>query len=367
MNQLARYIILATTLAIILFLLWYFSSIVAYILISAVLSLVGKPIVDLVSKIKIKGWHPPKIIGATLALLTLWMLFILFFRVMIPLVINQVNQLSSVNVPQMIASFNEPINQFDSFIREYLPASAREFSLQDFLIDKISSVFHVGMLSDLFSSTASLLGNLVITAFSVTFITFFFLRDESLFFDGVAILFPAKLEQNLRHALISINKLLRRYFIGIFIQSTLIMILDTIGLTIVGVNFQTAVVIGLIAGILNLVPYVGPLAGTIIGVLIGIATNLDLNFSTQMVPLIIYMLIVFGTVQLIDNFVFQPLIFSNSVNAHPLEIFIVLLIAGSVGGILGMLLAIPGYTVLRVFAKEFFNKFRVVQKLTQKI
>jgi predicted PurR-regulated permease PerM len=86
-----------------------------------------------------------------------------------------------------------------------------------------------------------------------------------------------------------------------------------------------------------------------------------------MMPLLIFMTVVFVSVQLIDNFVFQPLIFSNSVHAHPLEIFIVLLIAGSVGGILGMLLAIPSYTVLRVFAKEFFNKFRVVQKLTKKI
>jgi predicted PurR-regulated permease PerM len=94
---------------------------------------------------------------------------------------------------------------------------------------------------------------------------------------------------------------------------------------------------------------------------------LQLDFATGMLPLMGYMLVVFIIVQLIDNFVFQPLIFSNSVNAHPLEIFIVLLIAGSLGGILGMLLAIPGYTVLRVFAKEFFNKFRLVQKLTEKI
>lgn len=367
MNQLARYIIIGTSFAIVLFLLWYFSSIVVYILVSAVLSLVGKPIVDLVSKLKIRGWHPPKIIGAAIALIALWSVFILFFRVMIPLVISQVNELSTVNVQGMVASFNEPINQFDAFIQEYLPASAQDFSLQEFLVDQVSGVFHVGMLSSFFSSTASLLGNLIIAAFSVTFITFFFLKDERLFFEGVSILFPEKFEQNLRHALISVNNLLRRYFIGIFIQSMCIMTLDTIGLSLVGVNFQTALVIGLIAGILNVVPYVGPLVGTIIGILIGVATNLHLDFSTELIPFIVYMAIVFGTVQLIDNFVFQPLIFSNSVNAHPLEIFLVLLVAGSLGGILGMLLAIPGYTVIRVFGKEFFNKFRVVQKLTEKI
>ncbi|HPF94109.1 MAG TPA: AI-2E family transporter, partial [Tenuifilaceae bacterium] len=120
-------------------------------------------------------------------------------------------------------------------------------------------------------------------------------------------------------------------------------------------------------GILNVIPYVGPIIGTVLGLIIGVATNLDMNFATEMMPMLIFMLVVFVSVQLIDNFVFQPIIFSSSVHAHPLEIFIVLLIAGSVGGKLGMLLAIPSYTVLRVFAKEFFNNFRVVRKLTEKI
>lgn len=367
MNQLARYIILATGLAIVLFLLWYFSSIVAYVLVSAVLSLIGKPIVDLVCKIKIKGWSPPKLIGAIISLATLWFLFILFFRVMIPLVISQINELSTVNVPSMISNFNEPLIQIDAFIHEYLPASAKDFSIQEYLVDKVSSVVNVGILTQFFSSTANILGNLIIAAFSISFITFFFLKDEGLFFEGVIIFFPEKFEKNIAHALISINKLLRRYFVGIVFQSFGIMTLDTIGLLIVGIPFQTALVIGLFRGILNVIPYVGPIVGTVLGIIIGVATNLDMDFSTQMAPMLIYMFLVFIIVQIIDNVVFQPLIFSNSVNAHPLEIFIVLLIAGSVGGILGMLLAIPGYTVIRVFAKEFFNNFRVVRKLTEKI
>jgi predicted PurR-regulated permease PerM len=367
MNQLARYIILGTGLAIVLFLLWYFSSIVAYVLVSAVLSLIGKPLVDLVCKIKIKSWHPPKIIGALIAISTIWFLFILFFRVMIPLVISQIDELNTVNVPSMIANFKGPLIQIDDFIHQYLPSSAKEFSIQSYLIDKVSTVVNVGILTQFFSSTANILGNLIIAAFSITFITFFFLKDEGLFFEGITIVFPEKFEKNIRHALISINSLLRRYFVGIVLQSTGIMILDTLGLILVGLPLKTALVIGLFRGVLNVIPYVGPIIGTALGLIIGIATNLDMHFTTQMMPLLIFMTVVFVSVQLIDNFVFQPLIFSNSVHAHPLEIFIVLLIAGSVGGILGMLLAIPSYTVLRVFAKEFFNKFRVVQKLTKKI
>jgi predicted PurR-regulated permease PerM len=367
MNQLARYIILGTGIAIVLFLLWYFSSIVGYVLISAVFSIIGKPIVDIIGKINIRGWHPPKAIGAIITLLTLWFLFILFFRVMIPLVVSQINELSTVNVAGMVSNFNKPLQSIDAFIQEYLPASAKGFSIQEYLIDKLSSVVNVSILTNLFSSTANIIGNLVVAAFSISFITFFFLKDEGLFFEGVTIVFPEKYERSIRHALISINKLLRRYFVGILFQSTGIMILDTLGLIVIGLPFKTALVIGLFRGVLNVIPYVGPIIGTILGLIIGVATNLQLDFTSEMVPLLIYMTIVFVSVQLIDNIVFQPLIFSSSVHAHPLEIFIVLLIAGSVGGILGMLLAIPGYTVLRVFAKEFFNNFRVVRKLTEKI
>ncbi|HPV56310.1 MAG TPA: AI-2E family transporter [Tenuifilaceae bacterium] len=367
MNQLVRYIIIGAIVAVVGFLLWYFSSIVAYILISAVFSLVGKPIVDGISRIKIKGWSPPRFVGATVALVGIWLLFIVFFRVMIPLVVNQFNELGSVDVQAMVDSFSQPLDELQTFIHQYLPSSAKDFSLKEFVTNKITNVFSVSMVASFFSSTANLIMNLFVALFSVSFITFFFLKDDTLFYKGIIILFPEKYEGQLSRALSSINVLLRRYFVGILIESTAIMTLDTIGLTLIGIKFETAIVVGLIAGILNVVPYVGPLVGTIIGTLIGLATNLDVALTAQLLPLTIWMLVVFLTTQLIDNVVFQPLIYGNSVKAHPLEIFIVLLIAGSVAGILGMLLAIPCYTVIRVFAKEFFNNFRVVQKLTEKI
>lgn len=366
MNTLAKYITIGAIVAIIGFLLWYFSSIIVYILISAVLSLMGKPIVDLISRIRIKSWHPPKALGAAVALVVIWILFYSFFRVMIPLVIDQVNELGAVNITEMVNNFSQPIADFERFVREYIPSS-NDFSVKEFLSDKLTHVFSAAMVSGFFSSTANILMNLFIAAFSISFITFFFLKEDKLFFEGFVTLFPEKYEQQIGHALVSVNQLLRRYFIGIIIQSFCIMTLDTIGLMIVGIKFDTAIVIGLVAGILNVIPYVGPLTGAIMGVLIGVATNLQLDFSTQLIPMIGYILLVFITTRIIDDVVFQPLIYSSSVNAHPLEIFIVILIAGSIAGILGMLLAIPAYTVIRVFAKEFFNKFRVIEKLTRKI
>jgi predicted PurR-regulated permease PerM len=92
-----------------------------------------------------------------------------------------------------------------------------------------------------------------------------------------------------------------------------------------------------------------------------------MDFKTVVVPLIYYMIIVEAITHLIDNILFQPVIFSNSVKAHPLEIFIVILAAGFAAGIPGMILGIPTYTVVRVFAREFFYNFKAVQKITSSL
>jgi predicted PurR-regulated permease PerM len=124
---------------------------------------------------------------------------------------------------------------------------------------------------------------------------------------------------------------------------------------------------GFLAGILNIIPYIGPIMGGALAVLIGFVTHINLPFRTELLPLMIWVVVVCAVVQIIDNWVFQPLIYSSSIKAHPLEIFIVFLMAGSLGGILGMIVAIPTYIVIRVFAKEFFNNFKFVQSITKNI
>jgi hypothetical protein len=99
----------------------------------------------------------------------------------------------------------------------------------------------------------------------------------------------------------------------------------------------------------------------------GVASHINQDFNTVVVPLIYYMIIVEAVTHLTDNVVFQPLIYSNSVRAHPLEIFVVVLASGFAAGIPGMILGIPTYTVLRVFAREFFYGFKAVQKITSSL
>ena len=158
-----------------------------------------------------------------------------------------------------------------------------------------------------------------------------------------------------------------RYFIGILVQVSGIFTIVTLGLTCVGVGFNHSLLIGLLAAVLNVIPYLGPVIGAALGMTLGIITHLNLDLYSELMPLALLMLMVFVIAQLVDNFIFQPFIYSSSVNAHPLEIFLVIMVAGSLAGIPGMIFAIPSYTVLRVFAKEFFNKIKVVKKLTRKI
>jgi predicted PurR-regulated permease PerM len=130
---------------------------------------------------------------------------------------------------------------------------------------------------------------------------------------------------------------------------------------------KNALIIGLFAGIMNIIPYVGPLIGASFGIIIGISTCLDLEFSTGILPMIEKIVVVFICSNLIDAFLVQPYIFSKRVRANPIEIFAVILIAGTLAGVGGMIVAVPVYTVLRIIAREFLSKYRFVQKLTDEL
>ena len=147
-------------------------------------------------------------------------------------------------------------------------------------------------------------------------------------------------------------------------ESIILMIVISTAMILFGMKTDNALLIGLIMGVMNVVPYAGPLIGGVMSVFMGVVTPIEgMTTGHTMFVIAGSLLIIKG----FDDFVLQPTLYSERVKAHPLEIFIVILIAGSLAGIVGMLLAIPSYTVLRVFAKEFFSQFRLVRKLTEKI
>jgi len=323
----------------------------------------GRPLVDIFCSIKIKKWSFPRPISALFALVIIWGGIILFLVIFIPLVTKQINYFSTIDTQSIVKIFDGPIKNIENFFNVFNKDIVNEFSIKEYISSKIAGVLNINMIQNFLGSLVDILGNIAVAVFSISFITFFFLKDQRLFFESILMWVPDKYTENVTRALHSIQKLLTRYFIGILIQSTCIMILIDLGMTIAGIDFQQALVMGLIVGILNVIPYVGPWLGLFITLIMGIASHMNGDFS----PLVFYMIIVVGVTQFIDNVVFQPVIFSNSVRAHPLEIFIVILAAGFAAGIPGMILGIPAYTVLRVFAREFFYNFKAVQKITSSL
>jgi predicted PurR-regulated permease PerM len=367
MKATLRNILISIAVLLLLGCAWYFRSIVVYILVSGVLSIIGRPLVDLFCKIRIKSWVFPRAFGALLTLAILWGAIVMFFVTFVPLVTEQINYFSTIDSGKILQVLQGPINNVEALVKAFNIQVQNNLSIKDYIGTKVTGVLNVNMIQGFLESLIGVLGNIIIAVFSITFITFFFLKDQQLFYESILMWVPDKYTDNVTHALNSIKRLLTRYFIGIVIQSTCIMLLVTLGMTIVGIDFQQAVVMGLILGILNVIPYVGPWLGLFIALIMGIASHINQDFATVVIPLVTYMIIVEAIVHLIDNIVLQPVIFSNSVQAHPLEIFIVVLASGFAAGIPGMIFGIPAYTVMRVLAREFFYNFKAVQKITSSL
>ena len=367
MNSALRYFLIVIGLAALGFLLWYFSAIVIYILAASVLSLIFRPMATMLGKIRIRKFRIPDWISAMLVLILIWFLVFGFFRLFVPLIANEANELSQIDSDMLVRKLETPIGKVENFYYKYGIGNEEMQSLDHFISNKLNRILNLTLISNVFGSVIGLMGNLLIAVFSISFITFFLLKQKSIITDAFVLMVPEKHEEAIRNAMQSVRHLLMRYFVGLIGQASGMMLLTTIGMSIVGIDFALALTIGLIVGLMNVIPYLGPYLGGSIGVLLGMAHNLHMDFTAELFPMVLSMFAVIICVQLIDNFIFQPLIFGTSVKAHPLEIFLVILMAGTLAGVPGMIVGIPFYTVIRVFAKEFLSQVRFVKKLTRNI
>ena len=363
MNTTPKYIIVTAVTIISLLLLWYFRAIVAYVLIAAVVAIVGKPVMDMLLRIHFKKRRMPRWGAALITETLIWLIFAALFSIFIPLFVSKINELSNLNGNMFHEAFTGPIKSLEIWLINTLGLKP-DFSLTDSILSELKSLLNIDMINSFISSFVTIAGNIGIALFSITFIAFFFLKDENMFCNILVTIFPRKYEANIRNAMDSVGTLLMRYFTGIIAESLILTTFVSVVLLIFGSAAREALFIGMFVGLLNVIPYVGPLIAFCVSLIIAMLSPIA-GFTFFGTIFVVGATVL--TAQLIDNMLLQPLLYSNRVKAHPLEIFIVILVAGNVGGVIGMLLAIPSYNVIRVFAKEFFNKFRVVQKLTEKI
>ena len=363
-DRLARYIITLGTIAIIAALCWYFRVVLIYIIAAFVVSLIGQPIFHLLKKIRFKGKSAPDWLLSILSIVAIFALILLVVIQIIPFVSGIIRDTVAMN--ENISFDRDMVDRINGWIVSVFPGVDRNFDILDFTLSKIQGMVSFSNVSNVIGSVASTIAALGVGIFATVFISFFFIKDETLFGRIIGALVPDRIEESVGSTILDIEKLLSRYFVGLSIEVLGVMVLDFLGLwLIVRINPSYALGIAFIAGILNIIPYIGPLVGDIIGILLCLVLKLGAGIGLG-VNVWIFILVVFAVMQgtqLVDNMIYQPLIYSTSIKAKPLEIFIVLMIAGHIGGIFGMLAAIPAYTVIRVIASRFFYQYKAVRRL----
>ena len=363
-DKLAGYIIKLGSLAIIVALCLYFKNVLIYIVAAFVVSLIGRPVMKLLRRIKIKGKSAPDWLLAVLSIVVIIGFLVLIVTQLIPMVSSIVKDASALQTSSYFES--DPIDKLNEWIIGLFPNVGPDFDIAAVLLGKVKELVDFSKVSGIVGSVASVVSSLFVALFSVVFISFFFLKEEGLFERIICALVPDRHESNVRKTLSDIKELLSRYFVGLVIEMLGVAVVDFLGLWLIArLDVSYAIGIAFIAGLLNVIPYVGPLMGEAIGVIFAVVlklgTGAGLDVNLWMFALIV--LVIMLAAQLVDNFIYQPLIYSTSIKAHPLEIFIVLLMAGHIGGTVGMLVAIPAYTVVRVVAIRFFYKYKVIQRL----
>ena len=328
-------------------------SVLSYILIAAVVSLVGRPIAQLLKRIKF---------GNTLSsVTTIAILMTTFFGIvslLLPVIFEQAKNLSLLNVNAFEATATKLMNELSIYLLDY------GVDLQSW-VDRSLAEVDYSFLPDAINTVLNGLSGFTIGVFSVIFISFFFLRDSGLLERMVMVFVADKNIKRVEKSIFSIKNLLSRYFIGLLVQITVLFIVYTLVLLIFGI--PNAVTIALVCALLNIIPFLGPIIGTVLIVFLTMTSNLDSSFASVTLPKTIYVLIGFTIGQLIDNFLTQPYVFSTSVKSHPLEIFIIILVGGLLFGPLGMIIAVPSYTALKVIFKEFYAHNKIVKALTKNI
>ncbi|MDB2462714.1 AI-2E family transporter [Algibacter sp.] len=355
-NGILKAIGIVLGIALIFFFLYKIQSVIGYIAIAAVISLIGRPIVlFLENKLKFKDT-----IAVIITIVVLLGLFVGLVGLFIPLVIEQGQNLSLLNIDELQANIE------DLYIEVISYFDLRQIDVEESIKDSdLMSKLDLSILPDFLNAVISGLGNFSIGLFSVLFISFFFLKDSKLFENGILTFIPENKESRWKNSTTKIKDLLSRYFVGLIFQILILFIIYTIGLLIIGV--ENAIVIAFLCALLNLIPYVGPLVGVFLMLTLTMTSNLGESFSDVILPKTFWVFIVFMIGQLVDNFGSQPIIFSKSVKSHPLEIFLVILITGILFGVIGLIIAVPAYTAIKVILKAFLSDNKIVKKLTKNL
>ena len=364
LSKITRGIYIAFALICGTFLLLYFlysiQSVVGYILLAIVFALIGRPIL-LWFRTKLRF---PNIIAVSITMLLLLALLLGLAWLFIPLVTEQGEKLA-------LLDFNNMQNELKLFFNELSNSSRASKEIVENIVEEVDIEKSVknelggSAMSNLFTSLMEIAATMSVSLFSIIFITFFLLKDTKIIQGTIIRMFPITQHPRILNSIDVTKKMLSQYLIGLLLQILILFVIHAATLTIVGIEHP--ILIAFLCALFNIIPYVGPIIGAIFMMVFTVTSNIGMDFASEILPKMGYVAIGIVVGQLIDNFFSQPFIFSNSVKSHPLEIFLIIIISGVLFGVVGMIIAVPAYTVLKVILREFFPDHRIVKSLTTRM
>ncbi|MDG1191415.1 MAG: AI-2E family transporter [Flavobacteriaceae bacterium] len=341
-------------LCVLVWLLYQLKTLLIYMLIAGVVSLIGRPINHfLMKRLKMRA-----VLATSISIVLLLEILISLFSLFVPLLVQQGENLSLLDVDLLKANIQTLVEEISAYFQ-----LDNSFWQQQFSVDNLFQNVNFGLLPQLLNETLELLGGFTIGLFSVVFILFFFLKDSHLQERIILALVNDNVNDRVEKSIDKTKGLLSRYFLGLLLQISILLVINSVVLSVFAV--ENAFIIAFLCALLNLIPYLGPIIGAVLMLLLTMSSFIGADFSTVILPKTIYVMIGFFVGQLVDNFFSQPFIFSNSVKSHPLEIFIVILASGTLLGPVGMIIAIPLYTTMKVIAQEFLAENKIVKSLTK--
>jgi len=359
-NNIAKGILIAVYKLLIfsfgIYLIYFLRELIVHLSIAAILALIGRPIVlFLERKLKFSSlW------AASTTLLFFIAIITGVISLFVPLILKQGDSLSLLDVEELENKFIFLSSQINDFI-----GWNNSFFNKNSISNNIFSNIGLSSIPSILNGFIGTLSNFTIGLFSIIFATFFLLKDSDILEKTALVFIKDDQEIKFKLALDKIKDLLSRYFIGLVFQIMILLIIYTSVLLVFGVS--NAFIIAFLCALLNLIPYLGPIIGAFLISALTMTSFIDASFTEIILPKTTYVLLGFAFGQIIDNFFSQPYIFSKSVRSHPLEIFITIIIAGTLFGTIGLIIAIPAYTSIKVMLQTFFEENKIVKSLTKNL
>lgn len=336
----------------VIFLIWFFPALVLDLFLAYILTLMGAPLAKQISKIRIfKKIKVPIEVSAMIVTILILAILILLTVVFVPLLASELSLLANINYDSLAINLNILLDNIQHYLYSY-GIMSEDTTLVGLITAKLREILNLQLFTGLVGNIVSSTGSLIFHLFTIFFVLYFFIKDDFRLDDSVKYFFNDTYSDRLKMLSDKINNLLSRYMIGTLVRTIIMLVLLYVGLALFGI--KGAFLMAFMGAVINIIPYLGPIIGCIIAAVFGIIDCMSLEMYTDIGPVVFKIAGVFIGANVVDNVLLQPLIYAQSVRAHPVEIFLITIIGGQVAGIGGMILCIPVYTILRVIIIEIY-------------